>query len=171
MNKMHPSDFMKNADELEEDLSNSSNDYSSELMMVDMEDIDRSEYLADEDENELMIDCEDDDNSTSVPVERTISDNSDNGYDPLSLVSVGLDDDDDVDDEELSFDEEISNEVNTKCPFCSRLFSNRQLLNRHIRTVHQKSCSVTCQFCGRILNDEDSYRRHVASVHKGRYSL
>ena len=37
MNKMHPSDFMKNADELEEDLSNSSNDYSSELMMVDMD--------------------------------------------------------------------------------------------------------------------------------------
>jgi len=146
-------------------------DYSSKLIAVDMEDIDRSDHDGDnpEEDNELMIDCEDDNDSLAIrALDRNCDSESDGAYDPLCLVSVGLDDDEDVDEdeEELSFDGEQIDDINSNCPFCTKLFTNRQQLNRHIRTVHQKSCSVTCQFCGIILSDDQAYRKHVATVHK-----
>ena len=86
------------------------------------------------------------------------------GCNPLSLVSVGLDEEDDNDmkDEGLSFD----NGQEQICTFCSKGFSNRKQLNRHIKSVHQKSCSVAYQYCGRVLSDADSYKRHLNNVHQ-----
>ena len=78
------------------------------------------------------------------------------GCNPLSLVSVGLDEEDDNDmkDEGLSFD----NGQEQNCTFCSKAFLNRKQLNRHIKSVHQKFCSVAYQYCGRVLSDADSYK-------------
>merc|ERR1719192_2228661 len=67
-----------------------------------------------------------------------------------------------MEDEGLSFE----NGQEQKCTFCSESFSNRKLLNNHILTVHQKSCSVACQYCGRGLSDADSYKRHLNNVHQ-----
>lgn len=168
---LHTDEEEEEEDNDEEEEEEMSNDYSSQLIAVDMEDIDRSENDGDppEEDNQLMIDFEDDNNSFSInSLDKNCDSESEGAYDPLCLVSVGLDDDEDVDEdeEELSFDGEQINDINSKCPFCTKLFTNRQQLNRHIRTVHQKSCSVTCQFCGRILIDDHSYRKHVATVHK-----
>lgn len=154
-------------DEEEEEEEEMDNDYSSKLIAVDMDDI-----VGDppEEDNQLMMDFEDDNNSTITSLDKNCDSESEGAYDPLCLVSVGLDDDEDVDEdedeEELSFDREQINDINSNCPFCTKLFTNRQQLNSHIKTVHQKSCSVTCQFCGRILSDDHSYRKHVATVHK-----
>ena len=57
-------------------------------------------------------------------------------------------------DEGLSFD----NGQEQNCTFCSKDFSNKKQLNRHIESVHQKFCSVAYQYCGRALSDADSYK-------------
>ena len=109
-----------------------------------------------DEEDALMIDCSDEEDDAD----------DENGYDPLSLVSVGLDEDEDdmeEDEDDLSF-EEKNNEAS--CTFCSESFSNRKLLNNHILSVHQKACSVACQYCGRVLSDAESYKRHLNNVHQ-----
>lgn len=134
-------------------------DYNDGVVMVDPTDL---EMGSDEDgqDDELMIDCEYDD------IQEISNEQSEDGegYDPLSLVSVGLDeeDDDDMEEEGLSFE----NGQEQKCTFCSKGFSNRKQLNRHIKSVHQKACSVACQYCGRVLSDADSYKRHLNNVHQ-----
>ena len=119
--------------------------------------VDPTVDLGSEDEEDaLMIDCSDEEED----------EDEENGYDPLSLVSVGLDEDEDdmeEDEDEISF-EEKNNEAS--CTFCSESFPNRKLLNNHILSVHQKSCSVACQYCGRVLSDADSYKRHLNNVHQ-----
>lgn len=143
-------------------------DYNDGVVMVDPTDV---EMGSDEDgeDDELMIDCEYDDvqeisNEHSEDGEGE-EEGEGEGYDPLSLVSVGLDeedDDDDMEDEEVS----IEDDQEQKCSFCSKSFSNRKQMNRHIKSVHQKACSVACQYCGRVLSDSDSYRRHLNNVHQ-----
>ena len=142
------------------DVEGVEDDYNDGVVMVDPTDL---EMGSDEDEqdDELMIDCEYDD------IQEISNEPSEDGegYDPLSLVSVGLDeedDDDDIEDEDLSFEDEQEQ----KCTFCSKTFSNRKQLNRHIKSVHQKACSVACQYCGRVLSDADSYKRHLNNVHQ-----
>ena len=119
--------------------------------------VDPTVDLGSEDEEDaLMIDCSDEEDDAD----------DENGYDPLSLVSVGLDEDEDdmeEDEDDLSF-EEKNNEAS--CTFCSESFSNRKLLNNHILSVHQKACSVACQYCGRVLSDAESYKRHLNNVHQ-----
>ena len=119
--------------------------------------VDPTVDLGSEDEDDaLMIDCSDEEDD----------EDDENGYDPLSLVSVGLDEDEDdmeEDEDDLSF-EEKNNEAS--CTFCSEAFSNRKLLNNHILSVHQKACSVACQYCGRVLSDAESYKRHLNNVHQ-----
>jgi len=110
--------------------------------------------VASGDEDALMIDCEED------------FDDDEDGYDPLSLVSVGLDEDDeDMDEDEDDFSIEESYSVQS-CTFCSESFASRKLLNSHILSEHEKACSVACQYCGQVLSDGDSYRRHLDTVHQ-----
>ena len=155
-------------DALLEDGGVADDDYNDGVVMVDPTDV---EMGSDEDgeDDELMIDCEYDDvqeisNEHSEDGEGE-EEGEGEGYDPLSLVSVGLDeedDDDDMEDEEVS----IEDDQEQKCSFCSKSFSNRKQMNRHIKSVHQKACSVACQYCGRVLSDSDSYRRHLNNVHQ-----
>ena len=119
--------------------------------------VDPTVDLGSEDEEDaLMIDCSDEEDD----------EDDENGYDPLSLVSVGLDEDEDdmeEDEDDLSFEEKNND---GSCTFCSESFSNRKLLNNHILSVHQKACSVACQYCGRVLSDAESYKRHLNNVHQ-----
>ena len=119
--------------------------------------VDPTVDLGSEDEEDaLMIDCSDEEDDAD----------DENGYDPLSLVSVGLDEDEDdmeEDEDDLSFEEKNND---GSCTFCSESFSNRKLLNNHILSVHQKACSVACQYCGRVLSDAESYKRHLNNVHQ-----
>ena len=141
-------------DRMSEGQDGSSEDYNSGLLEVDPSPLDLEDS---EDEDQLMIDCDED---------------TEDGYDPLSLVSVGLDEDEeDMDDEEEDDDDDLTIEeknVEQCCTFCSDTFANRKLLNLHILSEHQKSCSVACQYCGRVLSDGDSYRRHLDLVHQVR---
>jgi len=138
-------------------------DYDDGVVMVDPTDLEMGSDGEAEDD-ELMIDCEYDD-VQEMP--NQFSEDGE-GYDPLSLVSVGLDEEDDDDDDEDEEDEEVSIEDDQEqnCNFCSKTFSNRKQLNRHIKSVHQKACSVACQYCGRVLSDADSYKRHLNNVHQ-----
>ena len=83
----------------------------------------------------------------------------------MSLVSVGLEEDEADDDDE---EEAAEDDQEQKCSFCSKDFANRKQLNRHIKSVHQKICSVACQYCGQVLSDSENYRHHLNSVHQVR---
>ena len=136
-----------------------SDDYNESVVMVDPNDIEiPSDHEPDEEEEELTIDCDYEINK--------------DGYDPMSLVSVGLEDDDDDEDEE---DEVTGSEAvetgEDVCSFCPEKFSNKKDLAVHIKTDHPKSCCVACQYCGRVLSDPDSYRRHLNNVHQVRPAL
>lgn len=116
----------------------------------------------DEDDEGLVIDDEYDSieefNGGSAETE---------SYDPLSLVSVGL-----LDDEDEEYDDDIAaqTDLTATCTFCQKSFTERKHLTRHIKSVHQKACSVACQYCGRVLSDQDSYKRHINTVHKVKVS-
>ena len=140
-------------------------DYNDGVVMVDPTDLEMGSD-EDEDVDELMIDCEYEDNQDKNNEQNEDQD----GYDPLSLVSVGLDEEDEDDEME---DEEANNDDDQeqKCSFCSKSFTNKKQMNRHIKSVHQKACSVACQHCGRVLSDADSYKRHLNNVHQVNFSL
>ena len=103
-----------------------SDDYNESVVMVDPNDI---EIPSEPEDDELTIDCDYEINKDD--------------YDPMSLVSVGLEDDEDEEEED-----EVENVVEPS-----------------------KGC-VACQYCGRVLSDADSYRRHLNNVHQvtGRYN-
>ena len=108
-----------------------SDDYNESVVMVDPNDIEiPSDHEPDEDE--LTIDCD-------YEIDK-------DGYDPMSLVSVGLEDDDDDDEE----DELTGGEA--------------------VETVETGPDCVACQYCGRVLSDQESYRRHLHNVHQVRLS-
>jgi len=135
-------------------------DYNDGVVMVDPTDLEMGSD-EDEDVDELMIDCEYEEDQDKNNEQNEDQD----GYDPLSLVSVGLDEEDEDDEME---DEEANNDDDQeqKCSFCSKSFTNKKQMNRHIKSVHQKACSVACQHCGRVLSDADSYKRHLNNVHQ-----
>ena len=100
-------------------------DYNESVVMVDPSDIQIPSDQDEPDDDELTIDCDYEINKDD--------------YDPMSLVSVGLEDDDEEEDEDES---EMTNVVETK-----------------------RGC-VACQYCGRVLSDQESYRRHLNNVHQ-----
>merc|ERR1719322_1572270 len=83
-------------------------------------------------------------------------------YDPMSLVSVGLEEDDDDEEEETIIDTS-NKEI---CEFCQESFEDKKKLSKHIKSVHPKSCQIACQYCGRVLSDAESYRRHLNNMHQ-----
>ena len=120
-------------------------DYNESVVMVDPNDI------------EMASDDDDDDPDTSL----TIDCDYDDSYDPMSLVSVGLDEEEE--------EEDVAEETqggSGQCDICSETFSDRRQLAKHIKTVHPKSCCVACQYCGRVLSDAENYRRHLNNMHK-----
>ena len=122
-------------------------DYNESVVMVDPNDIEIPSDQDEPDDDELTIDCD-------FELNR-------DGYDPMSLVSVGLEDDEDEEDEVTDVGE--SEEA---CTFCPLKFESKKSLSVHIKTEHSKSCCVACQYCGRVLSDADSYRRHLNNVHQ-----
>ena len=47
-----------------------------------------------------------------------------------------------------------------KCYQCSKYFSSRISINRHIETVHYYPETFDCQKCGESFNRKDSFKRH-----------
>ena len=137
-----------------EEAENSSTDYNDGVIMVDPTDLEMGSD-DDADEDELMIDCDYENE------EEFSNEQNEDAYDPMSLVSVGLEEDEE--DEEVITEEDDREQ---KCSFCSKTFSNRKRLNRHIKSTHQKDCSAACQYCGRVLSDAESYKRHLNNVHQ-----
>ena len=98
-------------------------DYDASVVMVDPNEIVMPSDEEPEIEDQLTIDMDDDDDS----------------YDPMSLVSVGLGEEEDEEHEDSVED------------------TDRQTSN---------ASSVACQYCGRVLSDEDAYRRHLNNMHQ-----
>ena len=126
-----------------------SDDYNESVVMVDPNDI---EIPSEPEDDELTIDCDYEINK--------------DGYDPMSLVSVGLEDDDDEEEDDEDRVEDMAEPSEEVCSFCAQTFSSKKELTVHIKTAHPKSCCVACQYCGRVLSDADSYRRHLNNVHQ-----
>ena len=132
-------------------MSDTEADYNTSVVMVDPNDIEMASDDDDDDDgnHELTIDCDD-------------ADLEKEEYDPMSLVSVGLDEDDDDEEEEV-----INNQnIKENCDFCPESFEDKKQLGKHIKSVHPKSCHVACQYCGRVLSDEENYRRHLNNMHQ-----
>ena len=124
-------------------MSDTEADYNESVVMVDPTDIEMASDDDDDPDTSLTIDCDYDDS-----------------YDPMSLVSVGLDEEEE---EEEGVPEETDD--NGQCDLCSESFSDKKQLAKHIKAVHPKSCCVACQYCGRVLSDHDNYRRHLNNMH------
>ena len=135
-------------------MSDNEVDYNASVVMVDPNDIEMASDEDDETADELTIDCDyDNDNE---------NDQSEEMYDPMSLVSVGLEEDDDDDEEETIIDTS-GKEI---CEFCQESFDDKKKLSKHIKSAHPKSCQIACQYCGRVLSDAESYRRHLNNMHQ-----
>ena len=128
-------------------MSDNEADYNASVVMVDPNDI---ELESDEDgaEDELTIDC-------------------DTGYDPMSLVSVGLEEDEEEDEEMEDGEEAVSaaGPAAEKCDICDKVCESRSGLAKHMRATHPGSCCVACEYCGRVLADQDTYTRHLNNMH------
>ena len=129
-------------------MSDNEADYNASVVMVDPNDIEL-ESDEDEGEDELTIDC-------------------DTGYDPMSLVSVGLEEDEEEDEEMEDGEGEAVSAAGPaaeKCDICDKVCESRSGLAKHMRATHPSSCCVACEHCGRVLADQDTYTRHLNNMH------
>jgi hypothetical protein len=52
------------------------------------------------------------------------------------------------------------------CPVCKKIFRDKGKLNRHVRSVHEKSTKVKCKECGKLFSSRDAMNYHVNNIHK-----
>jgi len=53
-----------------------------------------------------------------------------------------------------------------KCEICEKEFGNKQLLNKHIKQVHEQSLRVQCGECNKEFSCKGSLNKHNRNVHK-----
>ena len=68
---------------------------------------------------------------------------------------------------------EVHNVEGSICPYCTKTFSARTSLNRHIDTVHmhiQPHRPAPCPYCNKKLNQKQTLKKHIEVVHQGKRS-
>ena len=50
------------------------------------------------------------------------------------------------------------------CEICNRKFSRKDILNRHIKSIHEK-VQYKCSECSYVTNRKDTLKRHISEVH------
>ncbi|KAM3181153.1 hypothetical protein ACTXT7_014909 [Hymenolepis weldensis] len=55
-----------------------------------------------------------------------------------------------------------------KCGICGKIFSRKDVYNKHKKGVHEKGTSFRCPECGEYFGFKWSLKYHVDSVHKGK---
>ena len=151
-------------------MSDNEGDYEASVIMVDPNDIDLGSDT-DEDENKLIIDEDEHEPIIDEDENELIIDEDENelivdytGLDPMSLVSVSLEEDEIEGGQE---EEEASNadHVVEKCNICNKKCRSRSGLTRHMMAIHPVGCPVMCEYCGHVLDDQDTYARHLSEWH------
>ena len=51
------------------------------------------------------------------------------------------------------------------CPTCTKKFSNKSSLNKHIATVHEKSETFVCDSCTKTFTRKADMKKHISAVH------
>lgn len=49
------------------------------------------------------------------------------------------------------------------CHICNQMFSNKYILQRHIKSVHLRLYKHICPICGKVLLDQGGLQRHISS--------
>ena len=68
---------------------------------------------------------------------------------------------------------EVHNLEESICPYCTKTFSAKTSLNRHIDTIHmhiQPHRPAPCPYCNKKLNQKQTLKRHIKVVHQGKRS-
>ena len=53
-----------------------------------------------------------------------------------------------------------------KCAVCKKMFSRKNHLTDHIRTVHDKCTEFKCEVCSREFGRKSDLKRHILTVHE-----
>lgn len=65
---------------------------------------------------------------------------------------------------EKIFNKETSSKKNFKCSYCSKKFTRKNTLNRHLM-IHSKEKPFKCKHCYRTFNRKFSLDNHVEKIH------
>jgi len=55
---------------------------------------------------------------------------------------------------------------NVPCTLCSKVFSNKHILNSHMKSIHTARPEFACQICQKGYNNKWNLDRHMKEVHK-----
>lgn len=76
----------------------------------------------------------------------------------------------------LDFSEQTTQEVkaqssSVQCEFCSKKYSNKFNMQKHISTIHNNEKTITrCQICKKILSSSQNLKKHMKNVHEKKFS-
>ena len=56
-------------------------------------------------------------------------------------------------------------ERNFSCDQCNKSFGLSQHLQTHIKTIHLKECNFRCDYCKKLFGENGSLQKHVKTVH------
>ena len=66
---------------------------------------------------------------------------------------------------------DVHNVEGNICPYCTKTFSAKNSLNRHIDTIHmhiQPHRPAPCPYCNKKLNQKQTLKKHIEVVHLGK---
>ena len=70
---------------------------------------------------------------------------------------------------EITVIKDTSNNLKeTQCEECKKFFGNKNTLEKHISTVHDKERNFECGQCSKTFGQSSNLSRHIAIVHDGR---
>ena len=55
-----------------------------------------------------------------------------------------------------------------KCEFCTKIFSEKKSLRRHIATIHEGKMPFNCKYCNKNFIQNVQLDNHIALVHEGK---
>ena len=67
--------------------------------------------------------------------------------------------------QKINDDTKSINEWKLECSTCKKCFSEKQLLHRHIESVHDNKKTLECTSCPKRFSRMDHFKLHIASVH------
>ena len=63
-----------------------------------------------------------------------------------------------------SGDKSMQPKIEIKCNVCTKTFTGKSFLNRHIKSVHEKP--YKCQICSASFGQSESLRTHIQTIHE-----
>ena len=60
-----------------------------------------------------------------------------------------------------------SNENNTQCEICEKIFRKQSELEIHLKAIHEHQKDTECNICGKSFTVASYLRKHIKTIHEG----